>query len=90
MEKKLATSRQLWALFCGTKCKTKGLSISKDKVSDLIDAMNNGEAARVRAVLIDGYGCDTAGDLPVSKAERQGCGGCNTCTDAHPRVCSHH
>ena len=71
MEKKLATSRQLWALFCGTKCKTKGLSISKDKASDLIDAMNNGEAARIRAVLIDEYGCDTAGDLPVSKAERE-------------------
>ena len=59
---KVATPKQLFALFCGTKVNTKGLEISKETASTLIQRMKNGDVENVRDVLIS-YGGTVKGEV---------------------------
>lgn len=48
----MATSRQTWALFCGTKVDCRAINLSVDEASKLISAMKDGDVDGVRNRLL--------------------------------------
>ena len=64
-----ATRRQTWAIFCATRCDVRGLSLSVEVASEILDAVNAGEDVRGR---LANLGADvSAAQVPAEVRNRE-------------------
>ena len=64
-----ATRRQTWAIFCATRCDVRGLNLSVEVASEILDAVNAGEDVRGR---LANLGADvSAAQVPAEVRNRE-------------------